>query len=139
MTSLVLDERQLFSDFLGVVARRLARATREDTLRAPAGERCWRRVLSTTTYDAWLVAWAPGTGLPEHDHGASTAAFEVIRGELVERSRDDASHRPRVRVLGAGAIATVPAGRRHEVTNASTGQALSLHVYAPPLGDTWKP
>ena len=98
----------------------------------PAGERRWRKVASASTYDAWLVAWAPGAGIPEHDHGGATAVFHVVRGSLVERTS------AKTRVINSGGLATVRPWQRHEVHNAGAAPALSLHVYSPPLGDAWE-
>ena len=118
---------------LCVIAARLANAVRDEALlEAPVGDRRWRKVASTSTYDAWLVAWAPGAGIPEHDHGGATAAFHVVRGTLVERTE------ARARVVHSGCAASVPPWQRHAVRNLGGVPALSLHVYSPPLGDSWK-
>ena len=136
--ALTTDDDHLFAEFLGVIATRLAHAARHDQeLVTPIGGRHWRKLASTMTYDAWLVAWAAGSGLPEHDHDGSTAAFRVIRGELVERL-SQRGRRVRLRVLGAGGIATVLPGQRHAVTNSGIATATSIHVYSPPLGDAWR-
>jgi quercetin dioxygenase-like cupin family protein len=127
------DDDDVLAQILGVIGARLARTVRaEELLEAPAGSRSWRKVASTSMYDAWLVAWAPGAGIPEHDHGGATAAFHVVRGTLVERTE------ARARVVHAGSAASVPPWRRHAVRNLGAVPALSLHVYSPPLGDSWK-
>jgi quercetin dioxygenase-like cupin family protein len=127
----------LVAEFLGVLASRLALAVREDDRVVPrpaAGERAWTKLASTPTYDAWLIAWSPGTAIAEHDHGASTAAFAVIGGALV--NRPGTSHG---RVVPTGGVATIPARHRHAVQNVGTTTAVSIHVYSPPLGDDWRP
>src|SRR4051794_37192884 len=91
--------------------------------------RTWRKVAATKTYDAWLIGWEPGSGLPEHDHGSSFRVFCVLQGSLVERGNHDP------RVLTGGDRATVEPWSRHEVWNAENEPAVSLHVYSPPLGD----
>jgi quercetin dioxygenase-like cupin family protein len=127
------DHDDLLAEILGVFAGRLATALHaEELLEPPAGSRSWRKVASTSMYDAWLVAWAPGAGIPEHDHGGATAAFRVVRGTLVERTE------ARARVVHSGSGASVPPGRRHAVRNLGAVPALSVHVYSPPLGDSWK-
>ncbi len=47
-------------------------------------ERCYELLLSTDSYDAWLIHWPPGTGIEAHDHGGSTGAFAVVSGVLDE-------------------------------------------------------
>ncbi len=127
-------DHDVLAGILGVIAGRLARAVRaEEVLEAPTGLRRWRKVASTSMYDAWLVAWSPGAGIPEHHHGDATAAFQVVRGTLVERTEE------RARVLHSGDAASVPPWRRHAVRNLGAVPALSLHVYSAPLGDSWKP
>jgi hypothetical protein len=124
----------VFAEFLGVIAERVANAIRHDGLiEVPdAGKRSWRKVASTSTYDAWVAAWGAGSGIPEHDHGGSTAAFLVTRGSLVERTR------AQTRIISAGAAATLLPHARHEVRNVGTTPAFSVHVYSPPLGDSWE-
>jgi quercetin dioxygenase-like cupin family protein len=118
---------------LAVIAARLAAVVpAQDQLQAPEGARSWRKVASTSMYDAWLVAWAPGAGIPDHHHGGATAAFHVVRGTLVERTE------ARARVVHSGGAASVPPWERHAVRNLGAVPALSLHVYSPPLGDSWK-
>ena len=83
----------------------------------------------------WLLSWLPDQGTPLHDHGTSAGAFSVVRGRLTER------------VVGAGRTAvhetteSLTAGRVrhfgphyvHQVTNAGSEAAISVHVYTPGL------
>jgi mannose-6-phosphate isomerase-like protein (cupin superfamily) len=127
----------LVAEFLGVLATRFARVVREHERTTPLsrpGERAWKKLASTSTYDVWMIVWPPGTAIAEHDHGHSTAAFCVVAGALVNRPAD-----ARARVIPAGGVATVPARHRHAVQNAHVTDAVSVHVYSPPLGDDWRP
>src|SRR4051812_811134 len=35
--------------------------------------------------EAWVISWAPGTGLALHDHGDAAGAVTVVSGALRER------------------------------------------------------
>src|SRR5690606_3105622 len=39
----------------------------------------------------WLLSWLPGQATVVHDHGATTGAFTVVSGELVETVHRDGS------------------------------------------------
>jgi mannose-6-phosphate isomerase-like protein (cupin superfamily) len=103
------------------------RAARWSGVVRPDGpERDAIRIYRSEDADAWLIAWPAHHWTTPHDHGASSAAFTVISGELRERTPDG------VRALSPGAVTFVAPGAVHDVgTEATT--ALSLHVYSPPL------
>jgi hypothetical protein len=92
---------------------------------------------------AWLISWAPGSGLGLHDHGGSAGSLAVVRGELAERHtttadvvvRGDGSARGRLRRrrLRPGTIATFAGDHVHEVRNDGLEPAVSIHVYVPGL------
>jgi hypothetical protein len=123
---------------LELLARGYAALTETDHSLAVAPlQRRWRRIAETPEYDAWLIAWGASSGIDLHDHGDSTGAIHVLRGALVERFRgrdDGAGVSLDGRKLRAGATFVVPATRVHEVRNPFRLDALSVHVYSPPLG-----
>jgi hypothetical protein len=92
---------------------------------------------------AWLITWAPGTGLELHDHGGSAGTLAVVRGELTERhttttdvaALGDGSARGRLRRrrLRRGSVTTFAADHVHEVRNDGLEPAVSIHVYVPGL------
>lgn len=88
------------------------------------------RILATQSYDAWLLRWPPGVAVSPHDHGDSNAAFTVAAGALREVRWSD-GHRSERR-LEAGEGTVVPQGVVHDVV-AAGAEALSIHVYSPPL------
>ncbi len=92
--------------------------------------RTGQRILATEGYDVWVLRWPAGTSVSPHHHGDSDAAFVVSSGTLEEtRWRDG---RREVRQLTRGQGATVERGVVHDV--AAHFEALSVHVYSPPLG-----
>jgi hypothetical protein len=102
------------------------------------GERWYGRLFDDPEACAWLITWAPGSGLPLHDHGDASASLVVVGGALSERytSRDDIGRpgaRLRSRHLGLGARASFGADHVHEMRNDGTVPAVSIHVYAPRL------
>lgn len=99
-------------------------------------DRTWRLIAQTPEFDAWLIAWPRESAAELHDHGGSRGALHVIRGALVETipSRDDEG---RVTIARRGVHSGVTlafgAGHVHDVRNEAAEDALSLHVYSPPL------
>jgi hypothetical protein len=125
----------LAAETLGVIAAGLASSVTGEELAPAAGEpRRFVRLLDGGSYEAWLIAWGPDGGLDLHDHGGSRGAVHVVRGRLTETYADgDRSGRLRTRSLPVGSSLDVPADRVHEVWNPGPGDALSVHVYSPPL------
>jgi len=128
-------DRALSADGLTVIAEGLAQtapfATHSWT---EADGRHYVRLLGTELYDAWLIAWSPGSTLGLHDHGASVGAVVVAAGRLAEIFSDRRTRSPLcTRTVSAGRGFTVPAFRVHAVSNGGVDQALSVHVYSPPL------
>jgi quercetin dioxygenase-like cupin family protein len=96
--------------------------------------RRYTRALITPSYDAWVIAWSPSAELDVHDHAGSTAAVHVVDGELVERRTDLVTGRPLgARTVRAGETILVAPTVAHGVANCGPGDALSVHVYSPPL------
>jgi len=118
---------------LTAIAAGLASAlTGDEITLEPWEPRAFLRLLEAPTYEAWLIAWGPIGALGLHDHGGSVGAIHVVRGELIETYTDLHRREPlRSRSLRAGDDVHVPATRVHEVWNAGTEEALSVHVYSP--------
>jgi hypothetical protein len=127
-------------DTLDTLAIRLAMAIGPHDLSVDCGEpgdhlgRRHRQLVLTPAYDAWLIAWGASSVLELHDHGGSIGAVRVVNGELIEMYSDLVRPHPlRSRTVGRGGGFAVPATRAHEVWNPGPGEALSVHVYSPPL------
>jgi len=90
------------------------------------------RLVATSAYEVWLLGWTPGQGVELHDHGGSSAALQVVEGELLE-VRWQSTGRPSHHRLPTGAGRVVPSGTVHDVLNVKTQLATSLHAYSPPL------
>lgn len=88
------------------------------------------RIVATDAYDVWLLSWPPGTEISPHHHGDSDVAFAVVSGELEETRWHRG--RPENRVVRRGDCVVVGRGVVHEV-RADGGEAISVHVYSPPL------
>jgi rhodanese-related sulfurtransferase/predicted metal-dependent enzyme (double-stranded beta helix superfamily) len=101
-----------------------------DRVRLRSQGRWYERLYVGPTYDIWAIAWMPGQSTGFHDHGGSSGAFIVKTGALEE-------HRP------GEATLTVRSGQprafgpdyAHDVRNASSAPAISIHAYSPPLSD----
>jgi len=102
-------------------------------LRLPeSGGRWWTRLTSDPCVDVWLLSWLPGQATDLHDHGGSSAAFTVVRGELTEvrlARNGGAISIPR----RPGRAVTVGADVVHDVRGAGSKAAVSIHAYSPPL------
>jgi len=106
-------------------------APRFDPLR-----RWYHRLAAEPDAEVWLLSWLPGQGTDLHDHGGSAGAFVVVSGTLTEytvktppgsapRLASDSLHPGDGRAFGPHHI--------HQITNAATQPAVSLHVYGPAL------
>ena len=98
-------------------------------------ERWYHRLELGDDHEVWLLSWLPGQRTGFHDHGGSAGAFAVVQGEL--REYTTASSRgtgmPRGAGFAAGRVRSFGPAHVHEVVNASTGPAVSVHAYSPPL------
>ena len=116
---------------LAVLATRLAA---DPATEAPPGEgRRWRRLVATGSYEAWVIAWPHGTGLALHDHAGSAAGAAVVTGRLRERYLVGATLH--TRWWSTGDALALPADHAHEVLSLDGSEAVSVHVYSPPLGE----
>lgn len=95
-------------------------------------ERRWTRLSGDGAVDVWLLSWLPGHSTDLHDHGASAAAFTVVRGSLTElrQGADGRLHSVR---RPAGSVTTIDAGVVHDVHGAGHSPTVSIHAYSPPL------
>jgi len=97
------------------------------------GERRFSRI-DVDGAEAWVISWAPGTGLGLHDHGGAAGALVVVQGSLVEQWRTRrAPENLRTNWLTTGSVVAFDGDHVHEVTNRDTQPAVSIHVYAPSL------
>jgi rhodanese-related sulfurtransferase/mannose-6-phosphate isomerase-like protein (cupin superfamily) len=87
------------------------------------------RVLATESYDVWVLRWSAGTAVSPHHHGDSDAAFVVSSGALKETRWLDGRREERRLTRRQGV--TVERGVVHDVE--ADVEALSVHVYSPPL------
>lgn len=94
--------------------------------------RWWTRLHADAAVDVWLLTWLPGHTTELHDHGRSSAAFVVARGEL-EEVRADFSGTTTSTVHAAGTAAWMAPGVVHDVRAAGLAPAVSIHAYSPPL------
>lgn len=87
-------------------------------------------------HEVWLLSWLPGQDTDLHDHGPASGAFAIAAGTLTERAMTS-SHcggpREVTRQLAAGRVRVFGPHYSHQVCNAGTVPAVSVHVYAPPL------
>ena len=136
-------------DDLRVLTREIAaevRDGRHEVVIDP--QRRWYRLLrSDGLLDVWLISWAteqvaepldkgvtdtPVEVAELHDHAGSLGALTVVSGALTERRWTGAGGL-RTRTLRAGRGAGFPLGHVHDVANAGTDPAVSVHAYSPPL------
>lgn len=125
--------QRLDGALLAAIAEGLA-AANPATLMGPGCTRRWAPIVVTDAYSAWVIAWPAGSGLGLHDHDGSAAAVHVVTGSL--RERFVLGDSLAVRWLDAGATTLLPSDHVHEVVNVGAAEAISVHVYSPPLLDT---
>jgi predicted metal-dependent enzyme (double-stranded beta helix superfamily) len=98
-----------------------------------ASRRWYRRLELTEAYEVWLLTWLPGQHTGFHDHGEAAGAFTVVQGELAETLARPGSRAVRCRATSQGSLRTFGARHLHDVSNAASAAAVSVHAYSPPL------
>ncbi len=92
-------------------------------------------LLATSAYDAYLMEWGPAAMSDTHDHDGSVGVVHVVSGTLLESSQPLESPLPApVRRLGRGDATQIPATQFHRLFNRSTGTAVTVNVFSPPIG-----
>lgn len=100
-------------------------------VRFNSADRFYARLHSDSLVDVWLLTWLHDQSTDLHDHGLSAAAFTVVRGELLEvQATADAGLSSHRRLPGE--TTWVAPGVVHDVRH-SSGPAISIHAYSPPL------
>lgn len=122
------------AEWLGDIAEELAEASDEwaGRVRHDPRRRFFERIEATDDYDAWVVGWAPGQGVPAHQHGDSSGVLLITEGRLLE-VRFPPDGQPTVSVRVAGDLVVVDRDVVHALTNVNDAVATSIHVYSPPL------
>ncbi|MFX4293514.1 cysteine dioxygenase [Streptomyces bohaiensis] len=123
---------------LAALARDVAGDTArwEPLLRFTTPERFYTRLAVGADHEVWLLTWLPGQGTQIHDHGGSSGAFTVVRGELSEATFRPGAVTPpgtEPRRLTAGTLRSFGPRYVHEVVNRGAAPAASVHAYAPAL------
>ena len=128
-------QRRLDFDALEEIAVGLAQSVPgRDYAWTDGTRRRYACLLDTPLYDAWLIEWSPSSNLELHDHGGSQGVVFVAAGRVVETYTDlDQRHCPRTQIVDAGEAFSIAATRVHEMSNPGPADALSVHVYSPPL------
>lgn len=101
-----------------------------DRVRLRTDNRWYERLYQGPRHDIWVISWMPGQSTGFHDHGESAGAFIVATGALEE-------HRPGEQpiVILAGQTRAFESNYAHDVRNVSSGPAVSVHAYSPPLSE----
>lgn len=102
-------------------------------VRFTSDRRWFGRLALTADYEIWLLSWLPGQHTGFHDHGNAAGAFAVAQGELRETLAAVGSRRLRCRSAGQGTVTSFGGRHLHDVGNACTAPAVSVHGYSPPL------
>jgi len=122
---------------LGDVVRRVAASPAEWLTRVrlnPAG-RWYERIHLDDSYEVWVISWLPGQATGFHDHGGSAGAFAVVWGALMERRVIGglATGHVLAKPVGAGGSRAFGPRYIHDVRNAASSVAVSVHAYSPPI------
>ena len=99
-------------------------------------ERWHQRIYRDQRVDIWLISWLPTQGTQLHDHGGSSGAFTVLSGALTESVPSGyGDGRLTIRDSERATGDTVRFGEHyiHDVRNAGSDAAVSVHAYSPPL------
>jgi hypothetical protein len=130
-----LAGRDLRPAELGELLRAVADAgpiiERMDALQPVDGERDWELLHRDDHIDIWAIAWSSTADTGWHDHDASSGAFHVVSGQIVEL-RPSLLGQHRRRPAGAGTTVFFGPEHMHRVTG-SAPRSTTLHAYSPPL------
>ncbi|GAA5015509.1 cysteine dioxygenase family protein [Kitasatospora paranensis] len=129
--------RPLSPNALRAIVRAAAERPEEwiHRVRLATGDRWYERLSVAEDHEVWLISWLPGQSTGFHDHGGSRGAFAVALGELEELSLGGPDHGLLVRRLPSGSERSFGADYLHDVRNTSTGPAVTIHAYSPPLSE----
>ena len=97
--------------------------------------RWYERIHLDDSHEVWVISWLPGQATGFHDHGGSSGAFAVVWGTLTERRVAGGTLTGQVlaRPVGAGGARAFGPRYIHDVRNAASAVAVSVHAYSPPL------
>jgi predicted metal-dependent enzyme (double-stranded beta helix superfamily) len=100
-----------------------------------AAQSCRRflRLPTAEGLEAWFIGWPGGSLAPLHDHGSAAGVVGVLSGRLIESFQRPGLDGWQERDWRAGQRLELASGLCHEVRNAGTQIAYSVHVYAPRL------
>jgi rhodanese-related sulfurtransferase/mannose-6-phosphate isomerase-like protein (cupin superfamily) len=99
-----------------------------ERVRLTTDQRWYERLYNGAGYDVWVISWMPGQSTGFHDHGGSSGAYCVVSGILEDRRPGEES-----RAVAAGDVESFGPAQIHDVRNASSAPAISLHAYSPAL------
>lgn len=87
------------------------------------------------THELLLLCWLPGQATAVHDHPGSCGVVRPLVGTLEEVVYDALATRRPIgrRALALDRVAVELPATVHQVANAGSRPALSLHLYSPPL------
>ena len=119
------------------VVRRVAASPAEwlTRVRLNATGRWYERIHVDDSHEVWVISWLPGQATGFHDHGGSAGAFAVVWGTLTERRIAGGALTGRVlaKPVAAGGARAFGPRYIHDVHNAASAVAVSVHAYSPPL------
>jgi predicted metal-dependent enzyme (double-stranded beta helix superfamily) len=95
-------------------------------------ERRYELLELTDDLEIWAIHWPQGQGLELHDHGGSVGALWVVEGSLEEHYVSPDQTLARRSIVTGGGAAFGPT-YIHDVVNAETAPATSVHAYSPPM------
>jgi len=95
-------------------------------------ERAYELLEISEDFEVWVIHWPTDGVLQLHDHGGSNGALWVVSGVLEEGSIST-GHTYERRRIEAGHGTSFGPGHLHDVVNAGTETATSVHVYSPPM------
>ena len=119
---------------LGRLVREVAEAGQwRDIAMFCTDERWFQRLELTANYEIWLLTWLPGQHTGFHDHGEAAGAFTVAQGSMLETLARPGRRQVRRRPAAEGTVRMFGPEHLHDVANATSTPAVSVHAYSPPL------
>eukprot|EP00834_Sanchytrium_tribonematis_P007741 NODE_752_length_4215_cov_0.325559.p4 type:complete len:210 gc:universal NODE_752_length_4215_cov_0.325559:1369-740(-) len=90
-------------------------------------------VYGNANYTILVLCWGPNQKSPIHDHGNSHCFMKILQGELHEIQYNGDLQVKQHQILLENDLAYIQTSGIHQVGNHSNENAVSLHIYSPPL------
>jgi cysteine dioxygenase len=141
LVGILQDDASLNRERMRALLDRISVSTEDIQRRARFSDHRYARnlVYKTDRFEVMIMCWHAGQRSSIHDHAGSLGGLKILRGALTESLFEKAPN-GMIKSLSSidyaiGETRVEETSLIHQISNlqAANGQAISLHIYAPPL------